>query len=119
MSTEQQEAQLGNGEGSRNRCPIDHNALSQQKTVRTVEPAGMPIECDEAGVWHVRGFEEARAILRSGDTKQAGFKAELFERLPGRMTPPILFQDGKAHHQQRKLTARYFAPKVVSPTIAS
>src|SRR5690242_12232316 len=63
-------------------CPIDHASLSRQKIARR-EVTAAPIECDAAGVWHVRGFEEARAILRGGSTKQAGFGAEMLERLPG------------------------------------
>src|SRR5712691_2796510 len=79
---------------------VDHAAWSRQKTARVVEPIGIPIERDAAGVWHVRGFEEARTILRSRDTRQAGFKAELIEKLPRTMKQPILFQDGKLHRQQ-------------------
>lgn len=93
---------------------VDHAAWPRQKTARVVEPIGIPIERDGAGVWHVRGFEEARTVLRSRDTRQAGFKAELIEKLPRTMKQPILFQDGKLHQRQRKQTARFFAPKVVS-----
>ncbi len=100
--------------GSAEECPIDHAAWSKQKTARAVEPVGIPIECDEAGVWHVRGFEEARAILRSGDTKQAGFRAEMIGNVPHMNNKPILYQEGKVHHAQRKQTARFFTPKTVS-----
>jgi cytochrome P450 len=99
------------------RCPIDHRARawSRQKTARVAEPINIPIERDAAGIWQVRGFEEARAILRSADTNQAGFRAELLERLPSRMTNrPILYQEGKTHQLQRKQTARFFTPKTVS-----
>lgn len=96
------------------RCPVDHTALRQQKTARVIEPTGRPIEQDAAGVWHVRGYEQARTILRSSDTKQAGFKAELLERIPQRMNQPILYQEGKPHHEQRRQTARFFTPKAVS-----
>jgi len=99
---------------SSQQCPIDHSALSQQKTVRGVEPVDRPIERDADGVWHVRGFDEARAVLRSGNTQQAGFKADLLARLPRKMKSPILYQEGKAHQQQRKQTARFFTPKAVS-----
>ncbi|GCE30543.1 hypothetical protein KDA_60270 [Dictyobacter alpinus] len=96
------------------RCPIDHQALSRQKTGRTVEPVDLPIECDEAGVWHVRGFEEARFILRSGDTRQAGFNADQIADVKSLENKPILYQEGKIHQQQRKQTARFFTPKTVS-----
>ncbi|HEY7349084.1 MAG TPA: cytochrome P450 [Ktedonobacterales bacterium] len=97
------------------RCPIDHAAWSHQKTAREVEPTNTPIERDADGVWHVRGYEEVRAILRSTNTKQAGFKAELLGRLPTSMSnSPILYQEGKPHQLQRKQTARFFTPKAVS-----
>lgn len=96
-------------------CPCDHAALSQQKTARAADrEEGEPVECLEDGTWVIRGFEEARAILRSGDTAQAGFGANLISRIPGVTNTPILYLEGKAHHQQRKQTARFFAPKVVS-----
>jgi cytochrome P450 len=95
------------------RCPVDHSAWPQQKTIRAADPTSAPIERDAQGRWHVRGFEEARAVLRSGDTKQAGFNAEFLDRMPG-MNQPILYLEGKAHQQQRKQTARFFTPKTVS-----
>ncbi|HEY0604436.1 MAG TPA: hypothetical protein VGD58_16055, partial [Herpetosiphonaceae bacterium] len=96
------------------RCPIDHSTLRQQKTAQVVEPTTTAIERDAAGVWHVRGYEQARTILRSKQTKQAGFKAELLEQIPGNRNPPILFLEGKPHHEQRKQTARFFTPRAVS-----
>lgn len=96
------------------RCPIDHGMLRQQKTAQVVEPTNQPIERDAAGVWHVRGYEQARTILRSTDTRQAGFRAELVGRMPRKANLPILFLDGKPHHEQRKQTARFFTPRAVS-----
>ena len=58
------------------RCPVDHSTLSYKKTVRPVADEGAPLEADAAGVWQVRGFAEARAVLRSAATRQAGFNAE-------------------------------------------
>src|SRR5579859_4766019 len=80
-----------------NLCPVDHTAFSSQKTARAARQGEAPLEQGTAGIWHARGHEEARAILRSGDTKQAGFKAELLERIPARMNRPILYQEGKTH----------------------
>lgn len=96
------------------RCPVDHTAYSRQKTAREVEQPGPAVARDAAGVWHVRGFEEARQVLRGSDTSQAGFKAELMERMPGNQTRPVLYQEGKAHLQQRKQTARFFTPTATS-----
>jgi cytochrome P450 len=98
----------------RARCPVDHAALSRQKTARRGEHNGPALERDAGGTWHVRGYREARAILRDGNTKQAGFKAELIEQMPRTMNLPVLYQEGQVHHQQRKQTARFFTPKATS-----
>jgi cytochrome P450 len=96
------------------RCPIDHRAFSQQKTPPVIEPIGKSIEHDTTtGVWHIYSFEVARKILRSPNTIQAGFNADLIATLPNQ-NPPILYQDGKEHQLQRKQTARFFTPKTVS-----
>ena len=95
-------------------CPVAHGALSKQKAARHVEANAKPLERDEHGVWQVHGFAEARAILRSTTTKQAGFNAEQIANIPGVLNRPILYMEGKAHHQQRKQTARFFTPKTVS-----
>lgn len=97
------------------RCPVDHRSFRQQKTAQVSEPTGRPLERDSEGVWHVRGYAQAQAILRSAHTKQAGFKAELLESMPGQKdNRPILYLEGKPHHEQRKQTARFFTPKAVS-----
>lgn len=90
-------------------CPF-HEGVSQRKTHSpTPRPAAL-VEQDAQGVWHVRGFDEARAVLRAEGTKQAGFRAENQE-LPSIIDPPILYLEGKPHHQQRAQTARFFTPK--------
>src|SRR5579859_4156832 len=94
-------------------CPVAHGAFSQQKAARHIEVYARPIERDEQGVWQVHGFAEARAILRSNTTRQAGFNAEMISNIPGVINRPILYMEGKAHHQQRKQTARFFTPKTV------
>jgi cytochrome P450 len=96
-------------------CPFDEQALSWQKTappntVKNVEA----IERDEAGVWHIYSYEAAKALLRNTNTKQAGFNANLIERLPNTGNIPVLYQEGKEHQLQRKQTARFFTPKAVS-----
>ena len=97
-------------------CPVDHSQYyGYQKTTRVVEPPDRSIEQDANGLWHVRDFELARAVLRSTDVKQAGFKAEIIEKIPSMMTnPPILYMEGKEHLEQRKQTARYFTPATTS-----
>jgi cytochrome P450 len=95
-------------------CPVDHNVLSYQKTSRSMEVRPTPLERDAQGIWQVYGFEEARTILRSSATRQAGFNADSLAKIPGVKNRPILYMEGKAHHQQRKQTARFFTPKTVS-----
>jgi cytochrome P450 len=95
-------------------CPVDHSTLSWQKTAPIAPSQGPAIEQEQDGVWHVRSFAATREVLRSAGTKQAGFNAELLARIPNMMNQPILYLDGKVHQQQRKQTARFFAPKTVS-----
>src|ERR1019366_8319664 len=113
MSIEREIVALSHTDELPKRCPVDHKTYSQQKTSQAAEAAGTPISCDNAGVWHVQRFDDARAILHSPHTKKAGFNAELMDKLPHTMRPAILYLEGKPHHQQRKQTARFFAPKVV------
>ncbi len=99
------------------RCPIDHSAVSWQKTAQTLKTdaaLSVPVERDEQGTWHVRSFDAVRTVLRSADTKQIGFNGELIERAPGEMKRPVLYMEGKPHQQQRKATARFFTPKTVN-----
>lgn len=95
-------------------CPIEHGSLPYQKTSRNTGASPTPLERDAQGVWQVYGFEEARAILRSSATRQAGFNADQMTTIPGVTNRPILYMEGKAHQQQRKQTARFFTPKTVS-----
>ncbi len=61
----------------------------------------------------VTDFTAARAILRNGEARQAGFLADLARKF-SRMKQPVLFLSGEEHRRQRKATARFFAPKVVT-----
>jgi cytochrome P450 len=61
----------------------------------------------------VQSFPAARAFLRGGGTRQAGFNAENVARLNGRMRIPVLYRDGAEHREHRRQTARYFTPKRV------
>lgn len=98
---------------NRGSCPVEHTPLSYKKTCLQ-ELAGAALERDASGVWHVRSFELIRKVLRSGHTRQAGFRAELLAQIPHAMRQPILYQDGKEHREQRKQTARFFTPKIVN-----
>jgi cytochrome P450 len=89
-------------------------SLARTKTPRITNTSYAPIEKDAQGVWHVHGYDEAKTILRHAVTKQLGFKAELLGRMPSDSRLPILYQEGEAHLEQRKQTARFFTPKAVS-----
>lgn len=92
-------------------CPVDHAQYSKQYAALNDGPAPLPIEQDEFGVWHVHGYAEAEAVLRSDAVRQAGFRAELLDKMPSHINPPILYLEGKPHHEQRRQTARFFTPR--------
>lgn len=92
-------------------CP---NASDRKTASPTDQVDGPPIACADDGVWHVRGFAEARQILRSDHTRQAGFGAHIIAQMPSTMRMPVLYQEGPEHHEQRIQTARFFTPKRVS-----
>src|SRR5690242_18788356 len=114
QSVHQEETLIKIAENALDKCPVDHKIYSGQKAHRDVELGGLPIERGADGTWYIRGFEEARAVLRNGNTKQAGFKAEVLAQMRQIMNSPVLYMDGKPHQQQRKQIARFFAPKTVS-----
>jgi cytochrome P450 len=61
----------------------------------------------------VRDFSEARRLLRDPDARQAGFLADLVNKV-SLTRAPILYQHGAEHRRQRGETARFFAPRVVT-----
>jgi cytochrome P450 len=93
------------------KCPVDHSKLSGQKIPRRSHDQEQTIMRGSDGTYHIYGFAEARAILRMEGTKQRGFGAERFEKLPKSMRDPILYMEGEAHQAQRTKTARFFTPK--------
>jgi cytochrome P450 len=74
----------------------------------------MPIERISQETIRIRSIDLARQILRGDGLRQAGFMAELANRLTKRSHAPVLFQEGEAHRKLRSATARFFAPKVVT-----
>src|SRR5439155_15976320 len=69
-----------------------------------------PVQRSDRG-WRVTGYDEARTVLLT-DAIQAGFQADLVLRMPSQMVPPVLFQHGVAHREQRSQSARFFSPAV-------
>lgn len=89
-------------------------SISSLTTRWRIAAPSQPLYLGSDGRWHVTGFAEARAILQA-DVRQAGFKAETMQQIPARLRieKPVLFQDGEAHREQRRQTARFFTPKAV------
>src|SRR5437763_4445 len=88
------------------------SAESVRKIDRGPVASGCPVHVGSDGTWHVRDYAGARALLRSTDTRQAGFGIENGGR-PGRMRPPVLFRDGAEHREHRRQTAKFFTPRRV------
>lgn len=94
-------------------CPVGRD--ERRSAARAPGPPGPALEPGPDGVWRLRGHDLVRQVLRAGDaTEQAGFGREALDRSPVTMTPPILYQEGDAHREQRAATARHFTPKATS-----
>jgi cytochrome P450 len=72
-----------------------------------------PVRRDEDGTWHIHGYADGRALLRSTETVQAGLGVETVEKLPANLRRPVLYRDGAEHREHRRQTAKYFTPKRV------
>ncbi len=68
------------------------------------------VEEDAAGVWHIRGYAEAKDLLKE-DLLQDGFNAEDINKIG---LDPVLYQHGEVHRKQRAAIAKYFSPATVS-----
>jgi cytochrome P450 len=93
---------------------VETRDRSSRKVPRENPPPACPVHVDEAGVWHVQSYPAARAVLRSTDTRQAGFGADQAVRMLTKMRPPVLFRDGVEHREHRRQTAKYFTPRKVN-----
>jgi len=70
------------------------------------------IEKDAQGVWHVRGYTEARDLLKE-DLIQDGFNAEELRKAG---FDGVLYMKGEPHRQMRAAIAKYFSPTTVQNT---
>lgn len=68
------------------------------------------IERDEDGVWHIRGYAEAKDLLKE-DLLQDGFQADDVRKFG---IDPVLYQRGEVHRKQRAAIAKYFSPTTVT-----
>ncbi len=92
-------------------CPIEHHP---RKTQTATLPTAPSIEQDSNGVWQIRSFMLCRQILRSDNTRQAGFNAERVGGALTKMRQPILYLEGELHHQLRSQTAKFFTPSTTN-----
>ncbi|WP_446750669.1 cytochrome P450 [Streptomyces sp. WZ-12] len=92
------------GEGS----SYGHRRIERETTA-----ADCPVSRADDGSWQVRGYDEARTVLRSTATVQAGLGIETVENLPSRIRRPVLYRDGPEHREHRRQTARFFTPRRV------
>src|SRR5688572_18231227 len=67
------------------------------------------IEKDSTGMWHVRGYAEARDLLKE-EMVQEGFNAEDIRRSG---FDAVLYQHGDPHRQSRAAIAKFFSPTTV------
>ncbi|MCU0463415.1 MAG: cytochrome P450 [Anaerolineae bacterium] len=89
-------------------CPYHRRAAEPAaKSHRTVEQ--LP-----DGTWLVRGYREARQILRAELTKQSGFMSNLATQSGGVIQRlPVLFMDGPDHKAMRQESGKFFTPSAV------
>lgn len=90
-------------------CPAENERRVAPRQL-SMTPA---IEPGPDGVWHVRGYDEARQILRSDSVKQAGFMSEAVSGAGNFLkNMPILFLEGEEHHRMRRETNKFFTPTI-------
>jgi cytochrome P450 len=95
-----------------NQCPKETQMTFQTDSKTVIDPyQNTPrVEEDAAGVWHIRGYAEAKDLLKQ-DLLQDGFGAEnIFKS----KLEPVLYQHGDPHRKQRSAIAKYFSPTTVS-----
>ena len=90
--------------------PADLPVESKRKVGRGELAPGCPAHAGADGVWKVQDFAGARSVLRSTETRQAGFAREQAARFEGRMRLPVVYRDGPEHREHRRQTAKYFTP---------
>lgn len=87
--------------------------MDDARKIKRTATGTCPVSRAEDGTWQVRGFAEARAVLRAHDTVQAGLGIETVEKTPAKIRRPVLYRDGPEHREHRRQTARYFTPRRV------
>jgi cytochrome P450 len=93
--------------------PAEVPVETKRKVDRGPTTPGCPVHRGPDDVWQVHDYATARVVLRSTDTRQAGFGVDNVERMASKMRPPVLFRDGPEHREHRRQTAKYFTPRRV------
>ncbi len=88
--------------------------MDDARKIRRTDASGTcPVTRAADGTWQVRGYAEARAVLRADATVQAGLGVETVDKAPAGIRRPVLYRDGPEHREHRRQTARYFTPRRV------
>ena len=82
---------------------------NHSRTVPTPYKSDPRIERDSTGTWHVRGYAEARDLLKE-EMIQEGFNAEDIRKSG---FDAVLYQHGEPHRQSRAGIAKFFSPTTV------
>ena len=82
---------------------------NHSQTVPTSYKNDPRIEKDSTGTWHVRGYAEARGLLKE-EMLQEGFHAEDIRKSG---FDAVLYQHGEPHRQSRAAIAKFFSPTTV------
>jgi cytochrome P450 len=93
--------------------PGSEQGFGSRRIERDTTAPSCPVARGDDGVWEVHGYEEARTVLRSTSTVQAGLGIETVSKLPRRIRRPVLYRDGPEHREHRRQTARFFTPRRV------
>ncbi|MGN9845912.1 cytochrome P450 [Nonomuraea sp. H19] len=102
-----------NGIRGRETCGVSDHRGDARKIERPSTQETCPVSRAADGTWQVRGYAQARAVLRSDATVQAGLGIETVEKLPARVRRPVLYRDGPEHREDRRQTAKFFTPRRV------
>ncbi|MFG1706531.1 cytochrome P450 [Nonomuraea sp. M3C6] len=95
------------------RTGVNDHSGDARKIERPRSQETCPVGRAGDGTWEVRGYAQARAVLRSDGTVQAGLGIETVEKLPAKIRRPVLYRDGPEHREHRRQTAKYFTPRRV------
>ena len=85
---------------------------TDSKTVSSPYINDPRLEKDAQGTWHVRGYAEARDLLKE-ELVQDGFNAEELRKAG---FDGVLYMSGEPHRQMRAAIAKYFSPATVQNT---